>query len=163
MTTTTYTHTNHSNPFLSRTSSARITPLAMASSSSSYASSSHPHTQPPGKPPIVWTIAGSDSGGGAGIQADLLAFHALGCHGCSAITALTAQNSHEVRAVQTSSLPQLRATLEALGDDFPPRAVKLGMLATGEVSVMEGMEGGVLNKATGSGADRHPYHLTINR
>ncbi len=51
----------------------------------------------------------------------------------SAITALTAQNSHEVRAVQTSSLPQLRTTLEALGDDFPPKAVKLGMLATAEV------------------------------
>lgn len=51
----------------------------------------------------------------------------------SAITALTAQNSHEVRAVQTSSLPQLRTTLEALGDDFPPQAVKLGMLATAEV------------------------------
>lgn len=51
----------------------------------------------------------------------------------SAITALTAQNSHEVRAVQTSSLSQLRATLGALGDDLPPKAVKLGMLATAEV------------------------------
>ena len=51
----------------------------------------------------------------------------------SAITALTAQNSHEVRAVETSSLPTLRATLGALEDDLPPKAVKLGMLATAEV------------------------------
>ncbi len=81
----------------------------------------------------MWTIAGSDSGGGAGVQADLLAFHALGCHGCSAITALTAQNSHQVRAVETCSLDMLRTTLATLEEDLPPKAVKLGMLATAEV------------------------------
>ncbi|WP_350643723.1 bifunctional hydroxymethylpyrimidine kinase/phosphomethylpyrimidine kinase, partial [Psychrobacter sp. HY3-MNA-CIBAN-0198] len=47
-------------------------------------------------PPIVWTIAGSDSGGGAGIQADLLTMQDLSCHGCSVITTLTAQNSVSV-------------------------------------------------------------------
>lgn len=88
----------------------------------------------------------------------------------SAITALTAQNSHEVRAVQTSSLPQLRTTLEALGDDFPPQAVKLGMLATAEVCVVcarkNGGRGGshVLKEwLTAEGvADRLLYHAKFD-
>lgn len=84
-------------------------------------------------PPIVWSIAGSDSGGGAGVQADLQAFHALGCHGCSVITALTAQNSHQVRKVEVSSLDMLRTTLATLEDDMPAKAIKIGMLATADV------------------------------
>ena len=78
-------------------------------------------------PPIAWTIAGSDAGGGAGIQADLAAFRALGVHGCSAITALTAQNSVEVRMVEYPSIEMLRTTLAALRDDLPAGAIKIGM------------------------------------
>lgn len=80
--------------------------------------------------PVVWTIAGSDSGGGAGIQADLHAIKALGAHGCSVITALTAQNSHEVRRVEYCSVDMLRETIAVLADDLPANAVKLGMLGS---------------------------------
>jgi hydroxymethylpyrimidine kinase/phosphomethylpyrimidine kinase len=79
-------------------------------------------------PPIVYTIAGSDSGGGAGIQADLHAIHAMKCHGCSAITCLTAQNSVGVTSVHAPPASFLKAQLEALTTDLPPYAVKIGML-----------------------------------
>jgi hypothetical protein len=82
--------------------------------------------------PIVYTIAGSDSGGGAGIQADLHAIHALGGHGCSAITCLTAQNSVGVTGVFTAT-DFLQAQLTALLADLPPAAVKIGMLGTREL------------------------------
>ena len=85
--------------------------------------------------PVAYTIAGSDSGGGAGIQADLLTFHDLGVHGCSAITALTAQNSHEVRMVEYPSAEMFRTTLGALRDDLPAQAIKLGMLGSRAVIV----------------------------
>ena len=78
--------------------------------------------------PIVLTIAGSDSGGGAGIQADLKTFHARGVHGTSAITAITAQNTRGVNAVHAVPLSHLRAQITAVFDDFPVAAVKTGML-----------------------------------
>jgi hydroxymethylpyrimidine kinase/phosphomethylpyrimidine kinase/thiamine-phosphate diphosphorylase len=78
---------------------------------------------------IVWTIAGSDSGGGAGIQADLKAIHSFGVHGCSAITALTAQNSLGVEAINSVSLDVLESQLLALFKDMPAQAIKIGMLA----------------------------------
>ncbi len=78
---------------------------------------------------VVWTIAGSDSGGGAGIQADLHAMRSFGVHGCSAITALTAQNSVAVEALNAVSLPVLESQLQALATDLPPKAIKIGMLA----------------------------------
>ncbi|CAM9348651.1 unnamed protein product, partial [Hapterophycus canaliculatus] len=84
-------------------------------------------------PPIVWTIAGSDSGGGAGIQADLHAMRSLGAHGCSVITAMTAQNSHAVTHVEYASVEMIRATIDALESDLPPAAVKLGMMGTDAV------------------------------
>eukprot|EP00965_Chrysotila_dentata_P221275 6192296-Pleurochrysis_carterae.AAC.5 len=99
---------------------------------SNFAGSSR-HTERPTKPAVAWTIAGSDAGGGAGIQADLHAFGSLGVHGCSVITALTAQNSVEVRRVEFSSEEMLKATLGALRDDLPARAIKLGMLGSKEV------------------------------
>ncbi|MCS7090030.1 MAG: bifunctional hydroxymethylpyrimidine kinase/phosphomethylpyrimidine kinase [Verrucomicrobiota bacterium] len=78
--------------------------------------------------PIALTVAGSDSGGGAGIQADLKAFAALGVHGTSVITCVTAQNPREVRAVQALPLDMVRAQLEAVCAELPPRAIKTGML-----------------------------------
>lgn len=79
------------------------------------------------------TIAGSDSGGGAGIQADLKTFAAHRVHGLSAIAALTAQHTRGVTAVNVPPMAFLRAQLDACFEDFDIRAVKLGMLATAEV------------------------------
>jgi hydroxymethylpyrimidine/phosphomethylpyrimidine kinase len=79
------------------------------------------------------TIAGSDSGGGAGIQADLKTFAAHRVHGLSAIAALTAQHTRGVTAVHVPDVGFLRAQADACFDDFDIRAVKLGMLATAAV------------------------------
>jgi len=79
-------------------------------------------------PPIVWTVAGSDSGAGAGLQADLRAFDAFGVHGCSAVAALTAQNSVAVQAIEAVPHRMLDAQLAALAQDLAPAAVKTGML-----------------------------------
>jgi hydroxymethylpyrimidine/phosphomethylpyrimidine kinase len=84
----------------------------------------------PGSVPVVLTIAGSDSGGGAGIQADLKTFMAMGCHGVSAIAALTAQNTQGVTAIHHPPVAFLRAQIEAIFDDFPVAAVKIGMLGS---------------------------------
>jgi len=78
--------------------------------------------------PVALTIAGSDSGGGAGIQADLKTFAALGVHGTSAISCLTAQNPRGVRGIQACRSPLLRQQIEAVFDGFQPAAVKTGML-----------------------------------
>jgi hydroxymethylpyrimidine/phosphomethylpyrimidine kinase len=85
------------------------------------------------RPACALTIAGSDSGGGAGIQADLKTFAAHGVHGLSAIAALTAQNTRGVTAVHVPPVAFLRAQLDACFDDFRIGAVKLGMLATADV------------------------------
>jgi hydroxymethylpyrimidine/phosphomethylpyrimidine kinase len=79
---------------------------------------------------IALTIAGSDSGGGAGIQADLKTFHRFGVFGTSVVTAVTAQNTREVRAVHPVPIEIVLAQLDALADDLAPAAVKTGMLAT---------------------------------
>lgn len=78
--------------------------------------------------PIVWTIASSDSGGGAGIQADLHSFQALGCHGCSIIAAVTAQNSQHVSSYETISPALFMAQLNCLLEDMPPKAIKVGLI-----------------------------------
>jgi hydroxymethylpyrimidine/phosphomethylpyrimidine kinase len=80
--------------------------------------------------PVALTIAGSDSGGGAGVQADLKTFQALGVFGCSAITAVTAQHTRGVTRVDTIPVDGLIAQLRAVFDDLPVRAVKIGMLGT---------------------------------
>lgn len=78
--------------------------------------------------PIALTIAGSDSGGGAGIQADLKTFAALGVHGTSAIACLTAQNPRRVLGVEPSSPKILRQQIEAVFAELRPAAIKTGML-----------------------------------
>lgn len=81
----------------------------------------------------VLTIAGSDSGGGAGIQADLKTFAAHGVHGLSAIAALTAQNTRGVQAIHVPPPAFLKAQLDSVFTDFDIRAVKIGMLANARV------------------------------
>ena len=83
--------------------------------------------------PNVLTIAGSDSGGGAGIQADLKAFSALGAYGASVITALTAQNTRGVTAIHTPDAAFVSAQLDAVFDDIRIDAVKIGMLANAQI------------------------------
>ncbi|MFE3835886.1 bifunctional hydroxymethylpyrimidine kinase/phosphomethylpyrimidine kinase [Pseudogemmobacter sonorensis] len=77
---------------------------------------------------IALTIAGSDSGGGAGIQADLKTFAALGCYGASVLTAVTAQNTRAVTAVEVLAPGIITAQIEAVFDDLAVGAVKIGML-----------------------------------
>ena len=81
-------------------------------------------------PPALLTVAGSDSGGGAGIQADLATFHAHGLHGSCAVTAITAQNTAEVSAIETLSVDLLRAQLDCVSEDLAIAATKTGMLAS---------------------------------
>lgn len=83
--------------------------------------------------PVILTIAGSDSGGGAGIQADLKTMTALGGYGASVITALTAQNGAEVRGVHETPPDFVLLQLEAVLEGFPVRAAKTGMLASAPI------------------------------
>ena len=85
------------------------------------------------RPVCALTIAGSDSGGGAGIQADLRTFAAHGVHGLSAIAALTAQHTRGVTAVHVPPAPFLREQIDACFADFEIGAVKLGMLANARI------------------------------
>jgi hydroxymethylpyrimidine/phosphomethylpyrimidine kinase len=84
-------------------------------------------------PPRLLTIAGSDSGGGAGIQADLKTFAAHGVYGMSVITALTAQNTREVRAVHEAPADFVAAQIDAVFEDIGVDAVKIGMLASAPI------------------------------
>jgi len=84
-------------------------------------------------PPRALTIAGSDSGGGAGIQADLKTFQAYGCFGMSAITALTAQNSRGVQGVFKVPAEFVAAQIDSVLGDMGAEAVKCGMLADGDI------------------------------
>ena len=95
--------------------------------------------------PRVLTIAGSDSGGGAGIQADLKTFAALGCYGMSAITAITAQNTLGVTAVESLTPDIVAAQIDAVASDIGVDAAKTGMLGTPQVV-----------EAILSALDRHP-------
>ncbi len=87
----------------------------------------HPHY------PRVLSIAGSDSGGGAGIQADLKTFSALGCYGMTAITALTAQNTQGVQGIYPVSAQFLKQQIQSVAEDIGVDAVKIGMLHTPEI------------------------------
>ena len=83
--------------------------------------------------PVALTIAGSDSGGGAGIQADLKTFAALGVHGVSAITCFTAQNPKGIRGIQLAEPKIVRQQMEAVFAELRPAAAKTGMLCSAEI------------------------------
>jgi hydroxymethylpyrimidine/phosphomethylpyrimidine kinase len=100
--------------------------------------------------PRVLSIAGSDSGGGAGIQADLKTFSALGCFGMTAITALTAQNTQGVRAIHGVPLSILRDQIDAVMEDIGADAVKIGMLHSSDVVY-----------AVADALDRHALKLVV--
>lgn len=87
----------------------------------------------PLSPPVALTIAGSDSGGGAGIQADLKTFMALGCHGASAISALTAQNTQGVSGIYEVEPSFVKAQIDAVASDLDIAAAKTGMLASAAI------------------------------
>lgn len=95
-------------------------------------------------PPRTLTIAGSDSGGGAGIQADLKTFSALGCFGMSAITAITAQNTLGVTGVHAIPADMVAAQIDAVASDIGVDAAKTGMLGTAAIV-----------EAVAAAADRH--------
>ncbi|HEV3231308.1 MAG TPA: bifunctional hydroxymethylpyrimidine kinase/phosphomethylpyrimidine kinase [Candidatus Dormibacteraeota bacterium] len=83
--------------------------------------------------PVACTVAGSDSGGGAGIQADLKTFAACGVYGASVVVALTAQNTVGVRRVESASLEMVGDQLDAVEEDLRPAAWKTGMLASAQI------------------------------
>jgi len=93
------------------------------------------------KIPVAMTIAGSDSGGGAGIQADLKTFAALGVHGTSALTAITAQNTVEVTDILELPTRLIRAQIDAIAADIGVDAAKTGMLSSAEI--IEGVAGAI--------------------
>ena len=84
--------------------------------------------------PIALTIAGSDSGGGAGIQADLKTFAAFGVYGASVVTALTSQNTRGVRAIHYPPPGIVGAQIGAVLEDFAVAAIKIGMLGSAEIA-----------------------------
>src|SRR4029077_2237130 len=85
------------------------------------------------KLPVALTIAGSDSGGGAGIQADLKTFAALGVHGASALTAITAQNTVDVTDILELPTSLIRAQIDAVETDIGVDAAKTGMLSSAAI------------------------------
>jgi hydroxymethylpyrimidine/phosphomethylpyrimidine kinase len=98
-----------------------------------------PHS--PTSPPIVLTIAGSDSGGGAGIQADLKTFARFGVYGTSVITAVTAQNTQGVRGWERVTPSLVGAQIDAVAEDLRPATIKSGML--GDAEVVETVASGI--------------------
>ena len=88
-----------------------------------------PWTEDP-TPPVIWSVAGTDSGGGAGLSADTRAAAAMGVHLCPVVAAVTAQHSRGVNAVFPLPPNQVRVQLSALRQDLPPRVIKTGLLAS---------------------------------
>src|SRR2546427_6740365 len=83
--------------------------------------------------PVALTIAGSDSGGGAGIQADLKTFATLGVHGTSVITCITAQNPKRILSLEACDPGLITQQLSAVFEQLPPRAIKTGMLYSADI------------------------------
>lgn len=88
--------------------------------------------------PVAWSIAGSDSGASAGIQADIKTMNGLGVHCCTAITAITAQNTYSVKSIEPVTAGMLDQQLSALKEDYAPTAIKLGMLYSAELIAVAG-------------------------
>lgn len=88
------------------------------------------------------TIAGSDSSGGAGIQADLKTFSAIGTYGMSVITAITAQNTEGVFDVEELSSEIIKSQIKAVCEDIPPKAIKIGMVSSPKIikDIVESLE-----------------------
>jgi hydroxymethylpyrimidine/phosphomethylpyrimidine kinase len=108
--------------------------------------------------PIALTIAGSDSGGGAGIQADLKTFAALGVYAATAITALTAQNTRGVRAIHLAPPEIVVAQLDAVLSDFEVAAIKIGML--GSAGIVEAVAGRLRSgRLDGGGSNTPPFMI----
>jgi len=106
--------------------------------------------------PIALTIAGSDSGGGAGIQADLKTFAASGVYAATAITALTAQNTRGVRAIHLAPVEIVVAQIDAVLDDFEVAAIKIGML--GSAGIVEAVAGRLRSgRLDGGGSNTPPF------
>ena len=82
----------------------------------------------------VLTIAGSDSSGGAGIQADIKTMSAIGCYGMSAITSITAQNTTGVRSIMPVTPQVVADQIDMVMEDVPPLAIKIGMLCNAEIA-----------------------------
>src|SRR5687767_13888843 len=114
-------------PPCARRPAAIDSPASRTRASENRMSSTH------GRIPIALTIAGSDSGGGAGIQADLKTFEAFGVFGTSAITSVTAQNTVGVRAVHELPLEVIEAQIAAIMEDFEIAAIKIGMLSSAAI------------------------------
>lgn len=87
------------------------------------------------KYPVVLSIAGSDSGGGAGTQADLKTMSALGCFGATAITAVTVQNTLGVTGIHAIPVEFVKAQIKAVMDDLKPVAIKIGMVHSAELAI----------------------------
>ena len=103
---------------------------------------------------VALTVAGSDSGGGAGIQADIKTFSACGVYGASVITAVTAQNLEGVRAIQAIRPAVVEAQLRAVLEGYPVRAVKTGMLFNREHHRDRGRRARGLSRASRSWSTR---------
>ena len=93
------------------------------------ATSLRPWTEDP-HPPVIWSVAGTDSGGGAGLSADTRTAAAMGVHLCPVVAAVTAQHSLGVSAVFPLDVAQIRSQMSALRQDLPPRVIKTGLLAS---------------------------------
>ena len=104
------------------------------------------------KLPVAMTIAGSDSGGGAGIQADLKTFAALGVHGTSALTAITAQNTLGVTAILELPVLLIRQQIDAIVDDIGVQAAKTGMLSSAQI----------IDAVAGAIRERKIRHLVVD-
>jgi hydroxymethylpyrimidine kinase/phosphomethylpyrimidine kinase/thiamine-phosphate diphosphorylase len=111
-------------------------------------------------PPIIWSIAGHDTAGGAGLSADQRAADAMGVHLCPVVAAITAQHSTGVDAVYPVPLDQLEAQLSALAQDLPPRVIKTGLL--GSIAAIEAVARWVDRLRAAAPAGQAPHqHLAL--